>query len=69
MVGTGFPDALHSNVTVLPFRAATCPFCGTALSVGGTKEKYTPLDVHLNNNDTKKKSPKISTVCTWSLVS
>lgn len=34
---TGLPDALHSSVTVLPFRAATCPFCGTALNVGGTK--------------------------------
>lgn len=34
---TGLPDALHSKVTVLPFLAETCPFCGTALNVGGTK--------------------------------
>lgn len=37
---TGLPDALHSNVTVLPFRAATWPFCGTALNVGGTKNNW-----------------------------
>lgn len=34
--GTGFPDALHSNVTVLPFLAVTCPFCGTDRNEGGT---------------------------------
>jgi len=36
IVGTGLPDALHSKVTVLPFRAVTCPLCGRALNVGGT---------------------------------
>lgn len=46
MDGTGLPLALHSSVTVLPFRAATCPFCGTALSVGGTvaERKKQPTD-------------------------
>lgn len=37
MLGTGLPEALHSNVTVLPFRAVTCPVSGCALTVGGTK--------------------------------
>lgn len=34
--GTGFPDALHSSVMVPPFRAVSCPVCGTAFTLGGT---------------------------------
>lgn len=36
MLGTGLPEALHSNVTVLPLRAVTCPVSGCARTVGGT---------------------------------
>lgn len=36
MLGTGLPLALHSNVTVLPLRAVTCPVSGWARTVGGT---------------------------------
>lgn len=46
MVGTGLPDALHSSVTVLPFRAATWPFCGTARSVGGTEHRHSSNNTH-----------------------
>lgn len=35
--GTGFPDALHSNVTAPPLRAVICPLDGTALTDGGTE--------------------------------
>lgn len=34
--GTGFPAALHSNVTDPPFLAVTCPVEGTARTLGGT---------------------------------
>lgn len=37
--GTGFPDALHSNVTAPPFRAVICPLDGTALTDGGTENE------------------------------
>lgn len=36
--GTGFPDALHSNVTAPPFRAVICPLDGTAFTDGGTEK-------------------------------
>lgn len=34
--GTGFPEALHSNVTAPPFRAVIWPLDGTARMLGGT---------------------------------
>lgn len=34
--GTGFPEALHSNVTAPPFRAVIWPLDGTARTLGGT---------------------------------
>lgn len=37
IVGTGFPEALHSSVTAPPLRAVIWPLDGTALTLGGTE--------------------------------
>ncbi len=34
--GTGFPEALHSNVIEPPFRAVIMPLVGNVLMLGGT---------------------------------
>jgi Zn-dependent M16 (insulinase) family peptidase len=36
ILGTGLPEPLHSNVTVLPFLAVTNPLWGTVRNEGGT---------------------------------
>lgn len=41
IVGTGFPEALHSNVTVVPFLTSTVPSDVTLCIRGGTVTKNT----------------------------
>lgn len=43
MLGTGLPEALHSNVIVPPFLAVSWPLAGDARILGGTETKNTLL--------------------------
>lgn len=36
IVGTGFPEGLHSRVIVPPLRAVSCPLAGDVRILGGT---------------------------------
>lgn len=38
--GTGFPEALHSNVIEPPFRAVNKPLAGVVLILGGTETDH-----------------------------
>ena len=47
MLGTGFPEALHSKVMDPPFRALSCPLDGDIRILGGTEthEKVKPFNL------------------------